>query len=91
MPRYHFDIRVGDCLIQDTEGTELGGRGEAREYALEEIRELLETRAGAKFDLAHARVEVADAAKQLLFAVPFPEALRATPSLPRLVSGTGQA
>jgi hypothetical protein len=71
----HFDIRAGDCLIRDHDGTELPGRHEALEYALQEIRELLTTRAGSTFDVAHSKIDVCDSDKRLLFAVPFPEAL----------------
>ena len=76
MPRYYFDIRLDEALIRDAEGTELAGRQEALEFALAEIRELVMTRAGSKLGLASSKIEVCDTDKELLFAVPFPEALR---------------
>ena len=75
MPKYHFDIRIGDCFIRDSDGSELPDDRAALDYARAEIRELLTTRAGSKIDLEEARVEVGDERNRLLFLVPFPEAM----------------
>jgi hypothetical protein len=75
MPKYHFDIRIGDCFIRDSEGSELADDRAALDYAREEIRELLMTRAGSKIDAEEARVEVGDQGNRLLFIVPFREAV----------------
>ncbi len=75
MPKYHFDIRIADCFIRDSEGSELADDEAALDYAREEARELLMTRAGSKIDPTEARVEVGDQRNRLLFSVPFTEAL----------------
>jgi hypothetical protein len=76
MPKFYFDIRLGDCLIRDTGCADLPDRNAALTYALDEIRELLMTRAGSNIDLSTSKLDVCDEAKRLLFSVPFPEALR---------------
>jgi hypothetical protein len=76
LPKFYFDVRLGDCLIRDQQGMDAQDRNAALSYALDEIRELLMTRAGSKIDLSTAMVDVCDEARQLLFSVPFPEALR---------------
>ena len=75
MPKNHFDISIGDCFIRDADGSELPDDRAALDYAREEIRELLMTRAGSKVDIEEARVEVGDDGNRLLFIVPFPEAM----------------
>jgi hypothetical protein len=41
MPRYYFDIRDGDKLVEDAEGIELSDVAAAREEAVAAARELL--------------------------------------------------
>ena len=82
MPKYHFDIRIGDCFIRDSEGSELPDDIAALDYARGEIRELLMTRAGSKIDAAEARVEIGDEGNRLLFMVPFPEVTVASDDTP---------
>ena len=76
MPKFYFDIRLGDSLIRDRDGTDAEDRRAAMEAALDEIRQLLMTRAGSKIDLSTSKLDLCDEARQLLFSVPFPEALR---------------
>jgi hypothetical protein len=76
LPKFYFDIRLGDCLIRDHDGTEAEDRNAALGFALAEVRELLMTKAGSKVDLPTSKVDVCDEARQLLFSVPFHEALR---------------
>ena len=73
MARFHFDIRLGECLIRDDGGTELVDQHEALAFALNEIEELLMTQAGSKISLPEARVDVCDDRRRLLFSVPFQE------------------
>ncbi len=76
MPKFYFDLRLGDCLIRDQQGAEVQDRNAALDEALGEIRELLMTRAGSNIDLSTSKLDVCDEARQLLFSVPFPEALQ---------------
>jgi hypothetical protein len=73
VPKYHFDIRIADCFIPDSQGSDLSDDSAALGYARDEIRELLMTRAGSKIDASEARVEIGDERKRLLFVVPFAE------------------
>jgi hypothetical protein len=71
VPKYHFDIRIADCFIPDSQGNDLPDDSAAVDYARAEIRELLMTRAGSKIDGSEARMEISDERKRLLFVVPF--------------------
>ena len=82
MPKYHFDIRIGNCFISDGDGSEFPDDKAALDNAREEIRELLMTRAGSKIDAAEARVEIGDEGNRLLFMVPFPEVTIASDDVP---------
>ena len=75
MPRFYFDVRLGDCIVRDNEGTELQDMQGAVDFALDEIRELLMTRAGSKITVAEAKIDICDTGRHLLISVPFAEAL----------------
>jgi hypothetical protein len=83
MPKYHFDIRIGNCFIRDGDGSEFPDDKAALDNAREEIRELLMTRAGSKIDVEEARMEVGDERNRLLFIVPFHEVMVTTDVKPR--------
>jgi hypothetical protein len=48
MPRYHFDLALGQARIRDAEGVDLPDEEAARWHALNEIRELLATSIGKR-------------------------------------------
>jgi hypothetical protein len=48
MPRYHFDLALGQARICDPEGVDLPDEEAARWHALNEIRELLATSIGKR-------------------------------------------
>ena len=74
MPRYFFNTRIGDELISDPEGEELGGPDRAWEIARAMIRELLKTE-GTGSGLLNAVLEVTDDEGEIVLEFPFTEAL----------------
>jgi hypothetical protein len=74
MPRYFFNTRIGDELIDDPEGEELRDPDRAWEVARAMILELLETE-GADGVLLKAVIEVTDAEGEIVLELPFAEAL----------------
>jgi hypothetical protein len=74
MPRYFFNARIGDELIDDPEGDELRNVDRAWEVARAMIRELLRTE-GAQPRLLDAVIEVTDDHGEIVLEFPFAEAL----------------
>jgi hypothetical protein len=74
MPRYFFNTRIGDELIDDPEGEELRDPDRAWEVARAMILELLKTE-GADGALLRAVIEVTDVEGEIVFEYPFAEAL----------------
>jgi hypothetical protein len=74
MPRYFFNTRIGNELIDDPEGDELRNLDRAWEVARAMILELLKTE-GAQPDLLNAVIEVTDDDGEILLEFPFAEAL----------------
>lgn len=74
MPRYFFNARIGDELIDDPEGDELRNLDRAWEVARAMIRELLRTE-GARPDLLGAVIEVTNDDGEIVLEFPFAEAL----------------
>jgi hypothetical protein len=81
MPRYFFNARIGDELIDDTEGDELRNEDRAWEVARAMIRELLRTE-GAQPDLLNAVIEVTNSDGEIVLEFPFAEALIERPDEP---------
>jgi hypothetical protein len=74
MPRYFFNTRIGDELIDDPEGEDLRDPDRAWEVARAMIRELLKTE-GAEGGLLGAVLEVTDDEGGIVLEFPFTEAL----------------
>ena len=74
MPRYFFNARIGDELVRDPEGEELGDPDRAWEMARTMIRELLKIE-GAEGGLLHAILEVTDDQGEVVLEFPFTEAI----------------
>jgi hypothetical protein len=74
MPRYFFNTRIGDELIDDPEGEILRDPDRAWEIARAMIRELLKTE-GAEGGLLNAVLEVTDDEGEIVLEFPFTEAL----------------
>jgi hypothetical protein len=74
MPRYFFNTRIGDELIDDPEGEELRNPDRAWEVARAMILELIKSE-GAEGVLLNAVIEVTDAEGEIVLEFPFSEAL----------------
>ena len=83
MLKFYLDLCVGECIIRDRDGTELEDQQWALQCALDEIRELVQTRAGSKLRMAEAKMDVCDERRQRLFSVPFSEALTWNVDVPK--------
>jgi hypothetical protein len=78
MPRYFFNTRIGDELIDDPEGEELRDPDRAWEVARAMILELIKTE-GADGVLLSAVIEVTDDDGEIVLEFPFSEALIEVP------------
>ena len=78
MPRYFFNTRIGDEVIQDSEGEELRDPDHAWEMAHAMITELLKSDE-THVDLLSAVLEVTDAEGEIVLEFPFSEALVGLP------------
>jgi hypothetical protein len=74
MPRYFFNTRIGNELIDDPEGEELRNPDRAWEVARAMILELLKSE-GADGVLLNAVIEVTDDDGEIVLEFPFSEAL----------------
>jgi hypothetical protein len=74
MPRYFFNTRIGDELISDPEGEELGNPDRAWEIARAMVQELLKTE-GMQDSLLSAILEVTDDEGEIVLEFPFSEGL----------------
>ena len=74
MPRYFFNTRIGEELIDDPEGEELRNPDRAWEVARAMIQELLKTE-GAERALLTATIEVTDDEGEIVLEFPFTEAI----------------
>jgi len=74
MPRYFFNTRIGDELIDDPEGEELRNPDRAWEVARAMVIELIRSE-GADGVLLGAVIEVTDDDGEIVLEFPFSEAL----------------
>src|ERR1700749_1844511 len=82
MPRYYFNTRIGDELIDDPEGEELRNPDRAWEVARAMILALLRS-GGAGGALLEAVIEVTDDEGEIVLEFPFTEALLDLPEEPQ--------
>jgi len=78
MPRYFFNTRIGDELIDDTEGEELRNPDRAWEVARAMILELIKSE-GTEGVLLNAVIEVTDDEGEIVLEFPFSEAILDSP------------
>ena len=81
MPRYFFNTRIGDELIDDPEGEELRNPDRAWEVARAMILELIKSE-GADGALLNAVIEVTDDEGEIVLEFPFAEAILDAPGGP---------
>jgi hypothetical protein len=82
MPRYFFNTRIGDEVIDDPEGEELRNPDRAWEVARAMILELIRSE-GADAALLSAVIEVTDDEGEIVLEFPFSEALLDQPDSPQ--------
>jgi len=76
MPRYFFNVRIGEDVIPDPKGEELRDPDHAWEVARAMIRQLLAEQ-GEQPNLLSAHLEVTDAAGEVVLEFPFAEVIMA--------------
>ena len=76
MPRFYFNIRDGDALIEDPDGSDLRDLDVARTEALAAAREILANRLRANRILDGQRIEITDAAGDVLATVSLKDVIR---------------
>jgi hypothetical protein len=81
MPRYFFNIRIGDELISDTKGAGLRDPDHAWEVGRSMILDILRDQRGQPH-LLTAALEVTDEAGETILELPFSEALIPSPDEP---------
>jgi len=81
MPRYFFNIRIGNDLISDPKGAELRDPDHAWEVARTMILDILRDQHGQP-SLVAAVLEVMDEAGEAVLELPFSEALIPAPEQP---------
>jgi hypothetical protein len=80
MPRYFFNTRIGDELIEDPDGEDLRNPDRAWDVARQMIQEVLRSE-GAQPALLEAVIEVTDADGEIVLEFPFTEALLDMPDV----------
>ena len=76
MPKYYFHIKSDDDFVEDPEGVELQGDGQARDEAIDAAREILAERV-RKGEIVDGHVfDVRDEAGTMVFSLPFRDVLR---------------
>ena len=76
MPRFYFNIRDGDALIEDPDGSDLRDLDVARAEALAAAREILANRLRSNQILDGQRIEITDATGDLLATVSLKAVIR---------------
>jgi hypothetical protein len=75
MPRYFFHLHCGSEAVLDPSGTDLRDADQAWEAARVTALDLMQTQMNADVNWLTCRFEVADAAGEIVFELPFTEAV----------------
>ena len=79
MPRYFFHLRCADKEVFDPSGADLRDPDQAWEAAQATARDLMQTPSDANVNWTACHFEVADEAGEIVFELPFSEAVGITP------------
>jgi hypothetical protein len=79
MPKYFFNIHIGEDLLSDPEGQSLRDPDQAWEVARAMARNLMDTQFDKPIDWASSHIEVKDDLDEIVLEFPFLEALQLTP------------
>jgi hypothetical protein len=74
MPRFHMNIRHGDELVEDEEGSEFPSLTEAQREAVKSARELMAARVASGQRPNHSSFEITDTSGRVVLVMPFQEA-----------------
>jgi len=74
MPRYFFNVHIGDDVIIDPEGQEFRDADEAWEATRATARNLMQTAFSQPINWASCQIEVKDEAGEIILEFPFLEA-----------------
>ena len=77
MPRYHFNFRSPDSVVVDGTGADFADANAAYEAAVRAARDLMSRDSGAEW--LRCSFEVADANGEVVFELPFTEAVQPAP------------
>ena len=80
MPRFFFSLRCPDGSVIDPDGAEFANADEAYDAAVRTARTLVATDTDTEVDWLRCVFEVADDAGEVVFELPFSEAVQGTDS-----------
>ena len=75
MPRYFFNVQIGDDVIRDPDGQDLRDPDRAWEVARAMARSLMTARFDKPVDWTASHIEVTDEAGEIVLEFPFVEAM----------------
>lgn len=81
MPRFYLHVCNGSGFVEDEEGTELSGLDEARQKAIDGLRDIMATEMRRGEINMGSFIEIEGEDHRLLMTVPFLEAVRVTSEL----------
>lgn len=78
MPRYFFNVHIGEAVISDPEGEEFQDADEAWEATKAMAQDLMAAEFSKPVDWSSAHIEVKDEAGEIVLEFPFLEAVQFT-------------
>ncbi len=79
MPRYLFNVHIGEDILSDPEGQDLRDADQAWEVARAMAQNLMGTKFEHSVNWAASHIEVKDIAGEIVLEFPFLEAVQVTP------------
>ena len=78
MPRYFFNVHIGEDILSDPEGQDLRDADQAWEVAKAMAQNLMNTKFERSVNWAVSHIEVKDNADEIVLEFPFLEAVQVT-------------
>ncbi len=78
MPRYFFNVHIGEDILSDPEGQDLRDADQAWEVAKAMAQNLMNTKFERSINWAASHIEVKDNADEIVLEFPFHEAVQVT-------------
>jgi hypothetical protein len=76
MNRYFFDLRRGEEIISDDEGTSFNSADDARAYAVKAVQEMAAEIIKGGSDVGEEHLDVSGEDRRLLFSISFHETIQ---------------